>query len=84
MLTTQPPWYKLKDFQVMYKINLKAEPEYVLDSSLSSEVRSFLNVIFNYDSRIRPSTEELLQHNWLNDFELPAGDEHNLILWLSS
>jgi len=67
MLTRHPPWYKLKDFQVMFRIGIKEKPENLLDSSLGPEVRSFLAVTFNYNSERRPSAEELLEHDWLSD-----------------
>jgi len=51
MLTTQPPWYKLNNVQVIFKIDSKLQPEYGLDSSLGPEVRNFLAVIFNYDRK---------------------------------
>lgn len=68
MLTTQPPWYKLTDYQVMYNITLKKKPEYVLNFGATIKVRSFLDVIFNYDSQKRPSAEELLEHDWFSGF----------------
>jgi len=67
MLTRHPPWYKLKDVQVTFRIVKEEKPENLLDSSLGPEVRSFLNVIFNYNSERRPSAEELLEHSWLSD-----------------
>jgi len=70
MLTRQPPWYKLTDYQVMYNITLKRKPEYVLNFGSAIKVRSFLDVIFNYDSQKRPSAEELLHRDWLNGFEI--------------
>jgi len=57
----------------MYKISLKTEPEYVLDSSLGPAVRSFLDVIFNYDSKRRPSAEQLLEQNRLLVFKVLKG-----------
>jgi len=68
MLTTQPPWHKLTDFQVMYNITLKMKPGYVLNFGVTIEARSFLDVIFNYDSQKRPSAEELLEHDWFSGF----------------
>jgi len=70
MLTTQPPWCKLTDYQVMFRIGKQEKPEFLLDSSLGSKVRNFLNVIFYYDSERRPSAEELMEHDWFKDYGL--------------
>jgi len=73
MLTSHPPWYKLTNYQVMFRIGKNEKPEYVLDSSLGPEVRSFLEVIFDYNGERRPSAEELLEHDWFLFFRRLKG-----------
>jgi len=72
MLTQNPPWPKLTAMQWMFKLSQQQKPEYSLPPSISKTAQNFLNDMFNYDDRIRPTSEQLLGHPWFKTQEIDS------------
>jgi len=66
MLTKFPPCRDLTDIQFMFWIANKRGPTYQLHSDISKQAQEFLDLIFTYDSKQRPSAMELIEHPWLS------------------
>jgi len=75
MLTQNSLWPALNEIQWMFKVTQKQKPEYTLPPSISQTAQNFLTDIFNYDERIRPTSEQLLGHLWFKTPEIdgPGG-----------
>ncbi|KLO13533.1 Pkinase-domain-containing protein [Schizopora paradoxa] len=63
MLTGQRPWPNLTEFQAIFKVGMNAKPE--IPADISAEAEDFLNKTFEFNTELRPSAKELLQHPWI-------------------
>ncbi|XP_052760057.1 mitogen-activated protein kinase kinase kinase 3-like [Mya arenaria] len=62
MLTKSPPWFELEHHAALYKIATATFPRYRLPDNTTSDVHDFLNLVFNLDSTLRPTAQDLLSH----------------------
>ncbi|XP_014662122.1 PREDICTED: mitogen-activated protein kinase kinase kinase 2-like isoform X2 [Priapulus caudatus] len=61
MLTTKPPWSEYETMAALFKIATE-QPTLRLPASVSQQARDFHQIVFQRESRKRPSAEELLKH----------------------
>ncbi|XP_055873331.1 uncharacterized protein LOC106064540 isoform X2 [Biomphalaria glabrata] len=65
MITGNPPFPKLTNFQALIKIGNGKQPEYDLPSNSSEELKDFLKKIFKVDPKQRPTSDDLLKHDFV-------------------
>ena len=66
MFTGKPPWHNLQHLQLIYRFYLNESPQYTLPNEVSTQARSFLSLALNLDYQSRPSSETLLEHDFMS------------------
>ena len=66
MLTKKPPWAEYETMAAIYKIATEEFPKFELSNNTSKDVIDFLRLTFRRDPHERPSSEDLLSHQFVN------------------
>jgi serine/threonine protein kinase len=68
MLSGHPPWHEYEGVAAIFKIATQDPPLYQIPKTASDVARDFLKLCLRRDKDQRPASNELLSHQFVNEF----------------